>query len=55
LKFNTRRQCCISESAWIRIYLAVLDPDPYWKCASRYGSRRMEIYQNSRINLVSCL
>ncbi len=35
---------------WIR-----MDPDPYWKCGSRYKSRRMEIYQNLRINLVSCL
>ncbi len=29
---------------WIRIDLAVQDPDPYWECGS--GSRGMEIYQN---------
>jgi hypothetical protein len=34
-------QCCGSESAWVRIHWAVLDPDPYWECGS--GSRSMEI------------
>jgi hypothetical protein len=36
---------------WIRIQLAVLDPDPYWECIS--GSRSMEIDQNLQINLVN--
>jgi len=37
-------QCCGSGSGstWIRILLAVLDPDPYWEC----GSRSIEIDQN---------
>ncbi len=37
----------------IRIYLAVLDLDPYWECKS--GSRSMEIDQNLQINTVSFL
>ncbi len=32
-------QCCESGSAWIRIYSAVMDPNPYWEC----GSRSIEI------------
>ncbi len=43
-------QFCGSRSAWIRIDLTVLDPDPYCECGS--GSRSMEIDQNSKINIV---
>ncbi len=48
-------QCCGSRSAWIRIHLVVLDPDPYWECGSGSGSRSKDINRNLQINLVSCL
>jgi hypothetical protein len=42
------KECC--GSAWIRIVLALLDPDPYGECGSGSGSK--EIDQNQQINLI---
>jgi hypothetical protein len=50
----TLRQCCGSGSTWIRIDLALLDPDPYpyWDAS---GSRGKEFDQNYQINLIPIL
>ncbi len=45
----------VSPVLWIRIHLAVVDPDPYWECGCWSGSRSIEIDQTSLISLVSCL
>ncbi len=47
--------CCRSGFEWIRIHLAILNPDPYWEWGSGSGSRSMKIGQNFQINLASCL
>jgi hypothetical protein len=47
--------CRGSGSTWVRIHLAILDPDPYWECGSGSGTRSMEIGQYLQINLVFCL
>jgi hypothetical protein len=46
-------QCCgsRSEAAWIRIDLALLDPDPYWDCPDP-GAR---ILTKQQQNLISSL
>jgi hypothetical protein len=48
-----------SESAWIRIDFALLDPDldPYWGCGSGSGSRSKKIDKTKKIilNLTSSL
>jgi hypothetical protein len=35
-QYIIKNQCCVSGTPWIRIHLAVLDPDPYseWECGS---------------------
>jgi hypothetical protein len=51
--FQDFKQCCVFGSAWIRIDLAPLDPDPYWESGSGFGLRTKEIDQNLKINLIS--
>ncbi len=41
-KVGRKYHCCGSGSAWIRIDMAILDPDPCWVC----GSRSKEIDKN---------
>jgi len=60
-KIGLYNQCCGSGSrfgsAWIRIHLAVLDPDPdpYRECGSGSGSRSMKIDQILQKDLIFCL
>jgi hypothetical protein len=43
---DSSKLCCRSGFTWIRIHLAVLDPDPYWECGTGSGSRSMKIGQS---------
>jgi hypothetical protein len=45
------KQCFLSGSAWIRIRMTTLDPDPHYRCAYQIRKKNQEYFCHNFIDL----